>query len=424
MKLKNILILLVFTMIIFTAYGSILDFSETEPPKILEPAQGQVTFLDRPLSLANPLYYVTGRLYLPLADTIHAINGYFLQTEEEYRISYHNVSLSLAYEEDEKLIFPLEDIQDIAYISLTDLTGLLRLSAVFESEKSLLHLYHRRELAPVPGPLSEPKPAYLRLEDIFAEGGNGNFSHVNLEKIRAMADYLSAREQHFSVAWVPLYTNPPAGIQNDLTKDYNFYNADFLYTLDYLRSHNGTIGIHGLTHQERDTVSGIGVEFGPDTPFSEEEIRERMLRAKEIFSQLGFRRPFFEFPHTIATPKQLQIAEEYFDLIYQQDSGAKKYGIITQKEIGIRTVTYLPTPTGYISTEQEFPGVMHKLDQTEAAGEVASLFFHPYLDYQYIKISTVDGVRQVDYSENGMLPRLLKHVENSGYSFSSPAGLN
>ena len=47
-----------------------------------------------------------------------------------------------------------------------------------------------------------------------------------------------------------------------------------------------------------------------------------------------------------------------------------------------------------------------------------SLFYHPTLDFSYISVSTVNGVRQCRMSSNDViLLKVTAHISNLGYSF-------
>jgi hypothetical protein len=215
-------------------------------------------------------------------------------------------------EDDELLYKQLYFVDEKPYIYIFDLAKLCNLSICFNSKDNIVALYYHPLDAIDKSEIREGlKEAYLRLEDITADYGiGGNFTDGGLEKLRVLADYLYNRSQAYQIAWIPLYTNPEKGIQNDLTSNFNFYNAGFIYTLDYIINHNGKIVLHGLTHQENNTISAIGTEFGPNTPFSLEEIDVRISRAKEIAKTLGFDNNTFEFPHYSFTHKQLAIAEK------------------------------------------------------------------------------------------------------------------
>jgi hypothetical protein len=234
--------------------------------------------------------------------------------------------------------------------------------------------------------------------------------------MRIIADYLYARGQAFSVAFIPLYVNPALGIENDLLKDQNLYNAHFLFTMDYLYARGGQFGAHGLSHQDRDTVSADGYEFGPNTPFSLEEIRQRMLRAREIIETLGFPVEFFEFPHYACTENQLKIAGELYDLIYHYKPGQSKTQIYVES-VGGKSVTYLPTPLDHLRSVYDKADLLKRIEFLPE-NQVMSLFFHPALEYHYISYSIENGKRLYFYDEAGALPQILQKITARGYRFS------
>lgn len=263
--------------------------------------------------------------------------------------------------------------------------------------------------------------ACLRLEDITADPSpQGRFTHEKLEKIRTMGWWLHIRDQEYSIAWIPLFNDPMEDGVNDLTKEYNFLNSDFMYTLDYLLEHGGHIGLHGLTHQERDNASGVGVEFGKDSPFSDKEIKERLIYAKEIANKLGYQPEFFEFPHYATTEVQAKIAEELFPVIYQQKSDRKPIGRLEWSDKAGKKVLYVPTPADYVCSPYDKQGILDRINNLEK-GTLVSLFFHPSMDYDRITCDTDEtGTRILSYNQNGILPAILETIQKKGLNFEIP----
>lgn len=263
--------------------------------------------------------------------------------------------------------------------------------------------------------------ACLRLEDIMADpSGEGRFTHEKLEKIRVMGQWLDNRGQEYSVSWIPLYKNPGENIKNDLTKEYNLLNADFLYTLDYLMNHSGHMGIHGLTHQDGNSVSGEGIEFGKNTSFSDKESKRRIKYAKTMAEELGFHAEFFVFPHHAMTASQAKIAEDIFSVIYQQKPDARQEGRLEWFEKAGNRVLYVPTPADYVKSSYDGQGILDRINGLKP-GTLVSLFFHPSIDYDRISCVTDDmGIRILSYDQNGILPIILETVQNKGLDFKIP----
>lgn len=398
-----------------------LDSYSMPEDLVLSQAEGRVLLYGQELSLGQELLYVNGRLYLPLCPFVQALGGGCYQAENGWIVHWQGAAYQLTDEGTEVFPHPLVYEDAEPYASLIDLTSLFGLWPVFDTAAQTVDLYDKKEQQdPVVPTLPEPEAAYLRLEDISANPGNGNFNSINLERLRAMADYLFRNGQQFYIAWIPVYKDPPGGVENDLSKDFNFYNTEFIYTLDDMVRHGGHIVLHGLTHQEGDTVSSIGTEFGPGTPFSEAQIRSRMEEAKRIARFLGYDDSVFEFPHYATTPRQLEIAESLFSVIYQQsfDGGPETIGQAVLVSRWGHDVAYLPTPFNYVASKDAVDGMLAQFD-TRAPGTLASLFYHPYLEYDYIQFQTDGHIRGYTYDPQGVLPRLVRTAYAHNLVFSS-----
>ena len=380
---------------------------------------GQVSFLDNRLSLNEPLYFVAGRIFLPMKEFVSQMGGSVIRTKNTFRISWNGSEIVLEGMQDERLNRPIYYFDKVAYLSLYDAAELFHLAVVFDSPQKKINLYHKKASPVVPVDTDNVKKGLLRLEDIyFDQGASGNFSNETNEKLRAVADYLYTHGQSFYIAWIPFYKYPEMGIENDMTQNFSFYNADFLYTLDYMVGHNGHIVLHGYTHQEKNTQSGVGTEFGANTPFSAKEIDQRMQKAKQMANALGFEDHIFEFPHYAFTEDQLRIAEKNFDVIYQQYTKAKKVGRAEWVRKGGREILFLPTPLGYVPSMEELPGVLEKID-TLPEDQLRSIFFHPFMDFTKIHLTTTTkGERTYTYDSDSVLVQLVEKMTRSGYAFS------
>lgn len=384
----------------------------------------KISFLNKEVNLNNNIYLSTGRFYIPFEEFVKSIGGQFI----ENKLSYYAVINEKKYffDKTNKDTFPKNyiNIDNIVYISLYDFLEKLEMIPVFDSKSDKINIYYKCKENPTK---IEAKPesisAYLRLEDIMADGidKEPKFDDSQLEKLRIIADYLNNRNQIYYIAWIPLYKNPNTGIENDLTKNFNTYNASFLYTLDYIADRGGYIGLHGLTHQYKNEISSIGNEFGKTSPFTKKETAQRMLKAKEISRDLGFRVSFFEFPHYEATESDLKCAEQYFDIIYQQylKINYKKFGHIEKiKKADGRIVLYVPTPADYVWDRYDLEGIKSRMDDSKSKNMIMSLFFHPVIDEVYISVQTTeDGKRIWNYDEKGILPSILYKIFTDGYSF-------
>lgn len=267
---------------------------------------------------------------------------------------------------------------------------------------------------------ASPKNAYIRLEDIMADGLDSsltpNYNTNMLEELRYTAQYFYSCGQSYYIAWIPIYANPKAKYWNDVSEEYNLYNSYFVYTLDYMVEHNGHLGLHGFTHQYGNDISGIGYEWGKDTPYTIGEQENRMKKAIACANRLGYEPEFFEFPHYCATADQLKMAEKYFDLIYQSYPSKKLENTFTYTAAAGKKIYFMPTPADYVHTKYDIGNMINRLSNSIRNNYTLSLFYHPVIDSLYINEDTKGNYRVWNYSD-GALPKIQKYVSDCGYRF-------
>lgn len=256
--------------------------------------------------------------------------------------------------------------------------------------------------------------ALIRLEDICAIGQN--YAKDYFENLRIIGSYLNNKNIPYHIAWIPRYINPSLNIDNDPLSKNTFELAEMVYTLDYLNSHNGIIGLHGYTHQFGEFESGAGFEFGKYEP-STKVFREKIEKAIETARYLDIPIDFFEVPHYEITPEQNKIAEEYFKILYYpfNDYGIDKADL-TKPQISPYNGSslYISTPLDYIAEGRED----ECLDRIKNSSieNMGSVFFHPALDSRFILLSEDENKQPAySYDENSFLKRLAGILEWKGY---------
>ena len=318
--------------------------------------------------------------------------------------------------------WPIRYGSDGPYIALSDAAGLCPVGVTFQDTDNSVHLYRLEDFAwpPAAAP-EEASRAYIRLEDIMADGGyNGRFTHENLNKLRFFGAYLRDHADGFYIAWIPLYVNPKENVQNDVSRDLSFYNADFVFTLDCLVDDGGRIGLHGLTHQHGEELSADGFEFGSSFDYSPAEVLDRFAQAERICKKLGYTWHFFEFPHYAASELQMQLAEERYPIVYQQYPYTDAPGQTVRRELGGHTCLWIPTPADSVHSPYDSDGIAGRLTAVHDAGQEISLFFHPVVDYRCMTVETQDDVMRFTYDEqNGILARILGLTDSWGYRFGT-----
>lgn len=362
------------------------------------------------VTLEHPIVIYRGRAYFPAEEALSVCG-----------ITDRQV-IKTALEAEDNVIY-----QDTVYMSVNTLSEQSGLWVAFTESEVVLYELEEESGADTDKTSKTNKMsgglACLRLEDMMPDSsGQGVFNHGGLEKIRVMGRFLHSRGQEYSMAWIPLYVNPDQGLENDIRRRYSYYNADFLYTLDYLIAHGGHIGLHGFSHQYGEAASGIGNEFGPGSPFSLEDTRVRVQEAIKFASSFGFTPEFFEFPHYVSTMDEESVVEESFSVIYQQKTNRRPLGEIetVEREDG-RTVMYIPTPAGYVDEAGESgkQRILSSLDSLED-GKLPSLFFHPYREYPYIECCTTeDGKRQILYAEDSIMHAIVDKITSMGLTFQA-----
>lgn len=377
----------------------------------------KISFEGKPLKFINPIYIDINRYFLPLLEFINQIGGVLDIERSKISILFkEKSSISTDYEiDDYKFIV----VGNVLYLSLFDICRMLNIKSRWDYDSSSISLYwdknkHERSTSP-PG-----RVALIRFEDVTA--GDEYLDSENLEKFRVVADYLFSAGVQFHITWIPRFIDPPNGIDNDISKDYSMPNANFLFTIEYLLNRNGLIGLHGYTHQYGDEVSADGTEFNDERYNDEESVRKRVEAAINTAKKLELPVKFFESPHYASTEFQQSIFEQYFDVIYEGCVGIWGDKIIKSPR-NHRTL-YIPTPLGYVEGKD---GTKKMLNRIKNLGKdtLASLFYHPDLDFEYITLqSDANGYPLSNYSENSPLHQIVKALYDKKCSFAKVTELS
>ncbi|MHB1654030.1 MAG: DUF2334 domain-containing protein [Desulfitobacteriaceae bacterium] len=396
----------------------------------------KLRFQTRDLNLSLPIYYEVNHYYLPVTEILAKTGGKQVLSGNSLRLELGGISRTInlqnnTYLENEK-VYPLRKPalvkSDIVYLSLFDWHKLFNLKVNWDIENKTLTFYPNRDKAiRLPRPQTG-KPALIRLEDISA-------THYyslpdSLEKLRIIADYLYSENVPFHVAWVPRYIDPRPATKADvdISKQYSMDNANFVYTLDYMLDDNGLIGLHGYTHQYGNTESIDGVEFhtpfagGTNIPTTDEYALDRVNSAKDAAQRLGIPYTFFEVPHYAAYGNQLKVIEKNFDIIYEYYPGAPNQ--ITVRKNGDKNTKYIPTPLDYVDGKKDLKRMIDKI-QNLKPNVLASFFYHPYIDFDSIKLSKdADGYPTYTYADNSPLHQLIQVFKDKGYRFEKITDIN
>lgn len=385
----------------------------------------------RNLSLALPVYEHENRYYVPATEIADKIGGKIVQDDGRLSINADGRAMNIdvpgdtmtaggrTYKLKEKAILS----GNVVYLTLFDLTRGLNLKTDWDYNNKIISLFKNRDnLVRVSNPNSG-KTAMIRLEDIVAaRGGVEQYNdNESLQKLRIVVDYIYSRGIPFHVAWVPRFIDPRKASRqdDDLADDYSMYNADFVFTLDYMMDRNGIIGLHGYTHQYGSTISIGGTEFGGPFTSSDKYAEERLNMAMTSAKKLDIPYGFFEAPHYEAAVNQFKVMEKYFNVIYEHYPGMGGNNVVDRKD-GNRTVKYIPAPLDHLNTKADLPNMIKRIDKMSSTKGIAGFFYHPWLEFEDIRIvRDATGYPSYTYSNSSILHRLFNEFGKDGYRFVS-----
>jgi hypothetical protein len=277
--------------------------------------------------------------------------------------------------------------------------------------------------------------ALIRLEDV---GPGGYYETAeNQIKLLVIADYLYARRVPFHVAVISRFIDPGRGIDHSIGNPYDSTASRFSQTLHALTARGASLGMHGYTHQYGQSVSAEGYEFAysgcsrdcpPDDPpdslsaqrFQRSYAYSRYSMALSAFQAARLRPDWWETPHYAASEVQRKILEACSWLIYEDNPDAPDSRQVTHRKSKsiLGKTFYVPTPLGYVggaSVDQDVSRIINLVDQFDD-DDLASFFYHPFLEFPYIHIRS-DAPPY--YDAVSPLKTLIQHMLSHGRRFVS-----
>jgi uncharacterized protein YdaL len=279
---------------------------------------------------------------------------------------------------------------------------------------------------------TERHRALVRIEDVHAG--------TSPEALRAFADYFASQSVPFSIALVPLYTDPLGTHNHGVPMQRALHDAPAVVAaLQYMIKKGGTLVLHGYTHQyarEKNPYSGASVddfEFFRahidaqdnvvwDGPVAEDHpgwASERLSKAIAEVTLCGLPAPrIFEYPHYGGSVLDSREIAGLVPFAYQRENYYS--GLLTGSEIDYQhsialtfpyTVhdlygwTLIPenlgnyVPVGYnnhgttLVSELQRAARLHRV----VRDGVASFFFHPIYELSTLR-SVVEGIRAEGYT--------------------------
>ena len=361
----------------------------------------------------EPILYKSQRYYIPIELICSKLN---------YSLSTENSSLIISNEDsnfiisNDKCEINSNEYQlrggiltqnNNNYISISDIEYIFNLVANFDFDNReislLLPSSYSNEPATQP---SEGKIALIRLEDFSAS--DSMLLNINQLKFKAMGQFLNSQGIKFHIAWVPRYKCPSDNVDNDLLSNYSMNNVGFINLLDYLINKGGQVGLHGYTHQSEDQTSLSGTELSWKYNNSESETRQVIENSIDSSISLNIPCTFFESPHYKAIYSQKKIIEEYFQYLYEP-----KNPLLYHKVYKNTKNLYIPTPLGYV---RDFDvSYIQKELSNPRPGELASLFYHPTKELDFINVISTNNSFTVEYSEDSPLQQIVKSIKDNNY---------
>lgn len=394
-------------------------YSINAKDKNSEESDVKLKYENETISCNSSILIVNNRYYVSVNDIEKIIKGNVKIKKNSFSVNYGNKQVvinnksKLFYFNDGKRGILRNDIEEISlrkYISLYDICKIFDLKTIWNHKDNTINLLKNRENLLKDNQDNVGRVAFIRFEDVSA-----SVVYLNedvLEKFRIIGDYLYSQSIPFHIAWIPRYVNPQKNIDNDLLKINSIENADFIFTFDYLIDKGAIIGLHGYTHQSGNEESVIGTEFSAKANADEKSIRERIENAISTANKLNFPITFFETPHYMGTEFQQSIFEQYFDYIYEPYIG--KYNKIPLLSPRNKRTLYIPTPLSYVKGETG-KEMINNIDNNDI-NQVASLFFHPSKEVDFIKlIKEDDGYHKYSYDPNSILHQIVNELKNKGY---------
>lgn len=379
--------------------------------------------------LSLPIYIDKNRYLIPISEVVKDNDGEIKLEDENLDINFENKNIKVnlkdntwndtTKENSENNKFKISPIVEgnVVYMSLIDVANMLDLKSRWYSSDKLIKLYTNRDMLDVkPYKGNGSQKGIIRFEDVKSTGTGSEYDSQYLETIRVMGRYLWKKNVPYHIAWIPRYVNPGKNIDTDPSKENNFANAELIYTLDFVGSHKGEIGLHGYTHQTGDTVSGEGFEFGKYNP-SVEDLDTRVDKAIEIAKDLNINISFFEAPHYTINKAQNEALEKHFKYIFN-DYDEKKHQSQPMKSPTGSGSYYVPTPLYYIENGKE--DVMLNKIAKMSKNTFAGMFYHPFLEMKLIDFKDgQDGYPQDNYQKPSTIQRIIDEFEKRNVSIIS-----
>jgi uncharacterized protein YdaL len=247
----------------------------------------------------------------------------------------------------------------------------------------------------------ESHTALIRIEDINPM--------ANPDRLRDVADLLSARGIPFLVGVSPIYVNPGEGQRISLSEKPEVVDA-----LKYMVRNGGTIVMHGVTHQYKG-VTGDDFEFwdaSAELPIKGETvegIQRKMEMGIQEFMKNGLYPLIWETPHYGGSFQAYRVIAQFFSSAMEQRLTIENidygqyfpymiYRDLFGQKIYPENLGYVPLlPTVEESRKYVDDIIRGARANLSVRDGFASNFFHPFLDLSLLA-EIVDSVQGMGYT--------------------------
>lgn len=246
----------------------------------------------------------------------------------------------------------------------------------------------------------ESHQALLRIEDVNPLD--------DPDRLREIADLLSARGIPFLVGVSPFYVSPGEGIRLSLSD-----KPDLVDALRYMVRNGATIVMHGVTHQYKG-VTGADYEFWDEStgaPIRDETvggISRKIEMGIQEFMRNGLTPLVWETPHYTASFRLYKTVATYFSSAMEQRLAIENadysqyYPYVIHRDLFGQTI--YPENLGYIpldaDREKSRTYVRAMINHARSALVVrdgfASCFFHAFLRPELLE-ELVEGIQGLGY---------------------------
>jgi len=257
-----------------------------------------------------------------------------------------------------------------------------RIPAIINANENFLYVSYLPLAIPY---LDEPIPFFNALHEVFGHHEKVSKALLRLEdissvtedsKLTSVNEFLKQKSIPFHLGVIPVYVNPMENLKLNISED-----PALMKTLKSMQSDNGTLILHGYTHQY-DGETGVDFEFWdesnnkPVKEDSEEFAQERVISALNLLRNAGLTTDIWETPHYAASDLDYKVFEKIFPIIYDSRNGISLPFVFRRD-----STVFSPIDLGYVFSTQSIDKIIADARKIHDSFEDPSIsfFWHPSL---------------------------------------------